>query len=258
MKRIICIASLLYGLSAQAQTPAEAVGINTETPRGVLHIDGGATDSQPADDVLIDSGGRLGAGLTAPEAKVDLSAAAEGDALRIADGTQGEGKVLTSGADGAASWTTLATGVRWYAALYTNLTFNAGEYVFTTGTEPRPLAAYANELISTPNQGGVDRLAGTIRVPSAGIYRITVSQHYMSNRSAPYWALTELRVNGTGRWHPSTWGHSMGWGTLPTYTAILRLEADNLLQLFLLQAETFSANYSAVSLFMVELLQAAQ
>ena len=76
MKRIICIASLLYGLSAQAQTPAEAVGINTETPRGVLHIDGGATDSQPADDVLIDSGGRLGAGLTAPEAKVDLSAAA--------------------------------------------------------------------------------------------------------------------------------------------------------------------------------------
>jgi hypothetical protein len=230
------------------------VGINTENPQGILHIDGGATPSKASDDVLIDAEGRLGAGVAIPAAKVDLSATAEGGALRIADGTQGDGKVLVSGANGAGSWITLSSAIWWYASLTSSATLG-----YTTGTTPyRPFVSYTG---SSGSQDSVDRTNGTITVPAAGKYRITFSQHYMSNRTGTswYWAKTELQVNGSSRWAPSTWARAgLNWGTLPTYTAILNLQANNVLRLALVQAETFNSNSGTVHFFMVELLQPAQ
>jgi hypothetical protein len=255
MKRITCIACLLCGLSAQAQqTPAEAVGINTENPQGVLHIDGGATPFEVSDDVLIDANGRLGAGVAVTDlaAKVDLSADEEGGALRIADGTQGPGKVLVSDAEGAASWTT-PSAIWWYATLNESATLPK-----TLGTAARPFVNYAESFISSESQGSVDRANGTITVPVAGVYRITFNEHYESGRANTYWAKTELQVNGNSRWTPSVWGVATNYGTRPSYVAVLNLNAGDVLRLLLLQAETFSANYGAAYFFMVELLQAAQ
>jgi hypothetical protein len=253
MKRIAGVVCLLCGLTAQAQTPAEAVGINTENPLGVLHIDGGATPSEVLDDVIIDADGRLGAGVAIPAAKVDLSATAEGGALRIADGTQGDGKVLVSDANGAGSWTTLSSGIWWYAALNSSARLD-----YAAGLDPRPFVNYGSGLISSESQGEVSLANGTITVPVAGKYRITFSQHSITNRGNYYWVKTELQVNGSSRWTPSTWGTQMGLGTFPTYAAILNLEANDELRLVFLQAETFSANNGAVSVFMVELLQPTQ
>lgn len=256
MKRITCIACLLCGLSAQAQQPLpEAVGINTENPQGVLHIDGGATPSQVSDDVLIDADGRLGAGVAVTDlaTKVDISANEEGGALRIADGTQGPGKVLVSDAEGAASWTTPFSGIWWYAALNSSALLPK-----ESGIAARPFVNYAGSLISSESQGSVDRTNGTITVPAKGIYRITFNEHYESGRANTYWAKTELQVNGSSRWSPSVWGVSTSLGTRPSYVAILNLDADDVLRLFLFQAETFSANYGVVNFFRVELLQAAQ
>ena len=104
MKRLALSACLLCGFSAAAQTQPASVGIQTENPQGVLHIDGGATASQPSDDVVIDTSGRLGVGVLAPAAKVDIYAAAQGGALRIQDGTQGGEKALISDAGGTAAW----------------------------------------------------------------------------------------------------------------------------------------------------------
>ena len=256
MKRITGIVCLLCGLTAQAQqTPTEAVGINTENPLGVLHIDGGATPSEASDDVIIDAAGRLGAGVAVTDmaAKVDLSAATEGGALRIADGTQGEGKVLVSDATGAGSWTTLPSAIWWYAALS-----RSDSLPYTADTEPRPFVNYSTGFISSGSQGEVSLANGTIKVPVAGIYRITFSQHYGSGRADIYWAKTALQVNGSNRRTPSTWGLAKAWGTLPTYAAILNLQAGDVLRLALLQAETFSANHGRAYFLMVELLQAAQ
>ena len=254
MKRITCIACLLCGLSAQAQTPAEAVGINTENPQGVLHIDGGATPSEVSDDVLIDADGRLGAGVAVTDlaTKVDISANEEGGALRIADGTQGPGKVLVSDAEGAAGWTTPSV-IWWYAALHES------EYLSkTSGTAARPFVNYAKSFVSSESQGSVNRANGTITVPVAGIYRITLNEHYESGRANTYWAKTELQVNGSSRWTPSVWGVATNYGTRPSYVALLNLNANDVLRLLLFQAESFSANYGTVGIFMVELLQAAQ
>jgi hypothetical protein len=264
MKRIIGTACLLCGLSAAAQTPAEAVGINTENPRGVLHIDGGTFPNplqeevgaaQAADDVVIDASGRIGIGVAAPEAKADIRAGEPKGAIRIADGTEGEGKVLVSGAGGNARWTSI--GLWWYAALYNDV-FDATEAQQNTGY--RWHVDYEDAQISSATQGSVNKAEGTISVPSDGKYRITLCVHYMmQDRPLPYWGVSALFVNGAERWRPSTWGGINRNGSAPTYRTILNLKKNDVLKAAQDQREPFSSNYATghgVRTFMVELIQA--
>lgn len=88
----------------------QRVGIGTLTPSNKLSVIGNA-----------DIAGNLGIGTTAPSAKLDVSGN-----IKIADGTQGAGKILTSDANGLASW-----------ALLTGLTNNgttAGNTPYWNGT----------------------------------------------------------------------------------------------------------------------------
>jgi hypothetical protein len=269
MKRITSLFCLFCGLStatvAQTETE-EAVGINTENPRGVLHIDGAAkpgginpqtgpvSAAQAADDVLIDAEGRLGVGVVVPMAKIDTQADIQGDALRIQDGTEGEGRILVSDATGATTWHTISTGVWWYAALSKSALLLAT--ASTAGN--RPYINYADSLVSSATLGSVNRTAGTITVPSAGKYRITASIHYGTERTTgldPYYALSALLVNGVARWTPSVWGTQQGLGISSTYTAILDLQAGDVLGLALIQEQAFSANMGDAEVFMVELIQ---
>jgi hypothetical protein len=107
-------------MSAQSE---EGIGINMESePIGAFHLDGhaSAASSNPAgggtlspvqqsDDVVILSDGRLGIGTVSPTARltVDTQGAAGVYPLRVRDGSQGAGKVMTSDADGHASWQTI-------------------------------------------------------------------------------------------------------------------------------------------------------
>jgi hypothetical protein len=77
MKRLILLVCLLCGLSAKAQ-PA-IIGINTENPQGVLHIDvcgdpqtGAIPAAAATNDVVVAQEGRIGAGLLSPVSKIDL------------------------------------------------------------------------------------------------------------------------------------------------------------------------------------------
>jgi hypothetical protein len=265
MKRIAGIVCLLCGLSATAQTPEEAVGINTENPQGVLHIDGASTAAttnpqtgavsalQASDDVVIDAEGRLGVGVVAPAARVHIYTATPGEALRIADGTEGEDKVLASDADGAGQW--ISIGAQWYAVLHTSDANTNNQNVFGFC----PYINYASSLISSAGQGSLNTAAGTITVPYAGAYRITFSVHYMSNRTgtSPYWAASVLYVNNVIRWTPSIWGTASGNGSYPSFTVILNLNVNDVLRLAQDQRESFSANFgqAGVGAFMVELIQ---
>ena len=114
-KQIFFLCLLLGGAGIAAQTPPGVIGINTENPRGVLHIDGASTTAtanpstgtvsadQATDDVIVDAQGRIGIGHIAPEAKIDIRSDAPG-AIRIQDTTEGQGKALTSDAYGTGSW----------------------------------------------------------------------------------------------------------------------------------------------------------
>ncbi|PXV69131.1 hypothetical protein CLV62_101400 [Dysgonomonas alginatilytica] len=78
-KCILLIFSLLFAGLCTSQ-----VGINTENPKGVFHIDSkgdsGVSGTNSVDDVIVDSQGSMGIGTLTPQAKLDINGN-----LRIAD-----------------------------------------------------------------------------------------------------------------------------------------------------------------------------
>ncbi len=86
-------------------TASSQVGINIQNPQGIFHID--AQNNNPvsvADDVLVDGNGNVGLGILSPTAKLDINVLTGSTALRIEDGTQAEGRILMSDANGNTSW----------------------------------------------------------------------------------------------------------------------------------------------------------
>lgn len=78
------------------------VGINSQSPLGVFHVDpkgdtSGTTNG--SDDFIISSDGRVGIGTVSPTARLDVVGN-----LRIADGTEYDRYVLTSDDNGVGSW----------------------------------------------------------------------------------------------------------------------------------------------------------
>ena len=260
MKKIFTLGLLCCGLFTTAQAQTEAVGINTENPQGVLHIDGASNNpASAADDVVIDASGQMGVGVAAPAAKVHIYSDTPGQALRIADGTQGDGKVLVSDADGKASWTT-ASGAWWHAALFFS-TPGSSAYVYMNGSGSTALKDYADSTISSASEGNVDATAGTITVPFTGKYKITLSAHFMSNRTGlnhyKCTVIIQLTRGGTpsNLWSPSAWGGRSATGTNPSFSAIFNLEAGDVLRVLLEHTPTYAANASESRAFMVEFLQ---
>ncbi|NDW09158.1 hypothetical protein [Dysgonomonas sp. 520] len=101
-KNILILFMFLAVTTLKAQ-----VGVNTENPQGIFHIDGQRNTSGNtnfSDDVVVDTQGRIGVGTNSPQTKVDIKAATAGTGFRLQDGTQGNGKILTSDANGNGSW----------------------------------------------------------------------------------------------------------------------------------------------------------
>ena len=80
------------------------VGINTHMPANTLTVNGNTSigtayinTPAPANGAIIE--GNVGIGTANPTSKLDINGN-----IRIADGTQGDGKILTSDANGIASW----------------------------------------------------------------------------------------------------------------------------------------------------------
>jgi hypothetical protein len=269
MKTRILLLFLLCGLgtTVKAQT-GSVIGINTENPKGVLHIDGASTPAttnpqtgavsavQASDDVVIDASGRIGAGLVAPAAKVDLASSTPRGAIRIQDGTEGEGKLLFSDVNGTSFWASLATG-SWFATLY-----NGPALGYTSTLGVRTFTGYADSHLSATPQyqglGSVSKTAGTITLPVAGKYRVTLSIYWIANnsngRTAPYPARAILRVNGTNGPTFNSWSGRFGYGVLPTFINILEFNAGDVLTVVTDETVAANANNAQAVLFMVELL----
>lgn len=110
MNKYIILIGLFFAFTANAQ-----VGVNTNNPQQVFHIDGKSSSSttnpssgaptaaQQVDDVVITKQGYIGIGTSAPTKRVEIYSSTPG-AIKITDGTQGDEKVLMSDGEGVGTW----------------------------------------------------------------------------------------------------------------------------------------------------------
>ena len=101
-KNLLFLTIISLSIMAKAQ-----VGVKTENPQGVFHIDGqGNTNGNTniSDDVVVTATGNMGVGTNAPATKVDIRTTTAGGGFRLQDGTQGNGMVLTSDTNGNGRW----------------------------------------------------------------------------------------------------------------------------------------------------------
>jgi hypothetical protein len=170
---------ILCCFSLCASRSAAQVGIRTEDPRGMLHVDAkGDTYTNPADtldDVVVTPEGRIGVGTLNPQARLHIVSPTKG-AIRIADGTEGGGKILTSDANGRAHWASVVGS--WYATLKGGESLGASS---GGGTTSWPNFTYTSYDESLP--GSVNLAAGSITVPYTATYQITITGRGDINRS---------------------------------------------------------------------------
>lgn len=84
------------------------IGINTDSPQRIFHLDGKSDTSgntNISDDVVINDSGNVGVGTLNPTAKLHIETSST-VGLRLQDGTEGNRKMLYSkDANGSLSWT---------------------------------------------------------------------------------------------------------------------------------------------------------
>ncbi|MBF0576005.1 hypothetical protein [Dysgonomonas sp. GY617] len=100
---LLLLASMQVGFVSESFAQ---IGINTESPQQIFHIDGSSNTSgisNISDDVVVDSNGNLGVGVISPTAKLHI--VTDDISLRLQDGTEGSNKMVYSkDASGNLSW----------------------------------------------------------------------------------------------------------------------------------------------------------
>jgi hypothetical protein len=102
MKLLYIILVLGFSLSGFSQ-----VGINTQVPQGILHIDPQSDTSginNVGDDIIVTQDGNIGLGTIAPATKLHIVSNIVGKGFALQDGTQNNNYILVSDNDGNASW----------------------------------------------------------------------------------------------------------------------------------------------------------
>lgn len=96
--------SFFLSLSLSAQI---TLGINTDAPEGIFHIDGLKNNSfspnKYDDDVLVDALGNLGIGTNTPVARLDIHSTTS-KAFRLDDSSQASNRILVSNNLGEGTW----------------------------------------------------------------------------------------------------------------------------------------------------------
>ncbi|NDW08669.1 hypothetical protein [Dysgonomonas sp. 520] len=169
------------------------VGVNTENPQGIFHIDGkrdtnGSTNI--ADDVMVDTQGRIGIGTNAPQNKIDIRTTGNNTGLHLPNGAS-SGKVLTSDTQGNGVWVS-------GAVQYQTMVVGKGGNTIYSGIVPYPESGpsigkivkidffnnikfdKAKEIYGSTY--GWDAVNQRYVAPVTGIYRISMNMYFRSTQ----------------------------------------------------------------------------
>lgn len=241
---------LLMGLFAIGLVQAQ-VGINTSDPQGVFHLDGQNNTNATVntiDDVVVTATGNVGIGAVAPQKRLEIISTTPG-AIRIADTSQADRKVLTSSSTGAASWDNVIGS--WNASL-------TGGNLPYTSTIGRRKINFTGGTISDPTEGAVNPVAGSMKIPFTGTYRLTILGTSLINNASGYFIAGFYTVerNGSEVWAP----HSLGSTTISlspyvSYYSIQYLNKNDVLILWSNEQTRNYANAVANMTFFVEFIK---
>lgn len=172
------------------------IGINTQSPQGVFHIDGkGNTNgvNNTIDDFIIDANGNVGVGTSTPKAKMDIMGS-----VIINDGNAVKDLILTSDNLGNAAWKEFdrSRGIAHWTGKATNITFTATDIpiINTTHSVSDPMGMGFSTSNGTNNLGILTVPTGTyiiildfdVNVQEYGVVRIKNNSNNSSFFSAYY------------------------------------------------------------------------
>lgn len=197
MKRIIQIFFSLFTITVCYGQ----VGINTENPLGIFHIDAMKNTSGTtniSDDVLIDNAGNMGIGTTLPSNKLTINTTGANTGLHLPNGA-GSGRVLTSDINGNAVWISGAnqyqTGV--YGGADEQIAVNGVIFPNMTkiNTLSNVLVDKAKEIYG--NTYGWDNAKQQYVAPVNGVYRIAFQVYFQTRGNIGENFRAYLHRNGT-------------------------------------------------------------
>lgn len=104
--------NIIYLIYLISTTISAQIGVNTNSPQGIFHINSNITNdpnnNNKTDDVIISNTGNVGIGLINPATKLDIkttgTVAVPVPGIKIVDGNQTDGRVLHTDANGLATW----------------------------------------------------------------------------------------------------------------------------------------------------------
>ena len=179
---------------------AQQVGVNTDSPQGVFHVDpmgntSGTTNI--SDDMIVTGDGNIGLGTASPAAKLHPVKNGAEQLLRIVDGTQGAGKILRSDANGNASWVDKppASDGQIYHLTGTSVTSYAnGTYTLLRSV---PVTVSGNFLV-TIRWWGVSQAVNTNNMTGAEFYVV------QSSNAANNWSADQANVKDRADYYVTT------------------------------------------------------
>ncbi|WP_284460538.1 hypothetical protein [Chryseobacterium sp.] len=189
------------------------VSFGTATPQAMFHIDGARdnnvnsapTPVQQVNDIVVNTSGNIGIGTISPTHKLDIRSATNG-AVKIVDGTQGANKVLTSDANGVATWRDGATDTSIYnsngtlsanrtvAQAGNNLAFTS---TATTGTSHFTVDGATFNIDARNNRVGIGTTNPQTNFHTIGTRRF---ENATSGSVVAGSVLTATDTNGTAEW----------------------------------------------------------